>query len=79
MISILSMAKAQESQPSRIGLCATCRHMRLIKTDRCATFYFCQRSATDPKFPKYPRLPVLECSGYEQITSPEHCSASVQK
>jgi len=79
MISILSMAKAQESQPSRIGLCADCRHMRLIKTDRGATFYFCQRSATDPKFPKYPRLPVLECSGYEQLTSPEHCPASVQK
>src|SRR5439155_728874 len=58
MLSILPMAKAQESPPSSIGLCADCRHMRLIKTDRGATFYFCQRSATDPKFPKYPRLPV---------------------
>ena len=75
----LRMAKSANIPPSSIGLCASCRHMRLIKSDRDATFYFCQRSATDPKFPKYPRLPVLECSGFEQLTSPEHCPASVQK
>jgi hypothetical protein len=75
----LRMAKSLNIPPSGIGLCADCQHMRLIKSDRGATFYFCQRSATDPKFPKYPRLPVLECSGYEQLTSPEHCPASVHK
>jgi len=26
----------------------------------------CERSATDRSFPKYPRLPVVECSGYEE-------------
>jgi len=72
-----SMPKAQESPPS--GLCAGCRHLRLIKSDRGTTFYFCQRSATDPEFPKYPRLPVLECPGYEQITSPERYPASARK
>jgi hypothetical protein len=51
------------------GLCADCRFMRRMKSDRGSTFYFCERSATDPAFPKYPRLPVLECSGYEQISS----------
>ena len=25
----------------------------------------CERSAFDERFPKYPRLPVLECVGYE--------------
>jgi hypothetical protein len=25
----------------------------------------CERSLTDPSFPRYPRLPVLECRGYE--------------
>jgi hypothetical protein len=25
----------------------------------------CERSKTDPDFPRYPRLPVLSCSGFE--------------
>jgi len=47
-----------------VGLCASCEHMRLIQSDRGTKFYFCRLSATDPRFPKYPRLPVLQCSGY---------------
>jgi hypothetical protein len=39
--------------------------MRWITSDRGSAFYLCQLSATDPKFPKYPRLPVIECSGYD--------------
>ena len=42
--------------------------MRLIKSDRQSKFYLCERSATDPSFPKYPRLPVLQCGGYEKST-----------
>jgi hypothetical protein len=27
----------------------------------------CERSKTEPeRFPKYPRLPVLECTGYDK-------------
>ena len=26
----------------------------------------CERSKTEPEYPKYPRLPVLECRGYEE-------------
>ena len=48
-----------------IGLCIDCSHMRRIRSAKGSTFYLCQRSATDPNFPKYPRLPVLKCSGYE--------------
>jgi hypothetical protein len=39
--------------------------MREIHSDRGSTFYMCQLSATDARFPKYPRLPVLQCLGYE--------------
>jgi len=41
--------------------------MRLIQSDRGSVFYFCERSTTDPSYPKYPRLPVLQCAGYERL------------
>jgi len=40
--------------------------MQIMKSDRGSTFYMCQLSLTDPAFPKYPRLPVLRCAGYEE-------------
>ena len=46
------------------GLCANCRHARIIRSDRGSVFYLCELSFTDARFPKYPRLPVLACSGY---------------
>jgi hypothetical protein len=39
--------------------------MRAVRTDRGSVFYLCQRAATDPRFSKYPCLPVLQCPGYE--------------
>ena len=56
----------REDERSRIGLCADCRFMRVIESARASKFYLCERSATDPTFPKYPRLPVLQCRGYEK-------------
>ena len=50
----------------RIGLCETCRHVRLIRSNRGSVFYQCDLSFTDSHFKKYPRLPVLNCRGYEQ-------------
>ena len=47
------------------GLCDSCRHQKLIHNTRGSTFSLCERSRTDPSFPKYPRLPVTECRGYE--------------
>jgi len=47
------------------GLCANCQCKRQIQSDRGSIFYFCERSKTDPNFPKYPRLPVLQCAGYD--------------
>jgi hypothetical protein len=56
----------REHEGSRIGLCADCRFIRVVQSARGSKFYFCERSATDPTFPKYPRLPVLLCRGYEE-------------
>jgi hypothetical protein len=47
------------------GLCATCRHARRVESAKGSVFWFCGRSADDPSFSKYPRLPVLRCEGYE--------------
>ena len=60
-------AAAVDEQPTSTdpGLCARCQHMRLIKSDRGSTFYMCLKSLNDSSFPKYPRLPVRQCSGYE--------------
>jgi hypothetical protein len=52
-------------QRTRAGLCADCRFMRLVQSDRGSAFFLCQRSLTDPSYPKYPRLPVLQCAGYD--------------
>ena len=48
------------------GLCADCRFARRTHSDRGSIFYFCEKSGGDPAFPKYPRLPVLHCHGYER-------------
>ncbi|MSR83127.1 MAG: hypothetical protein EXS58_09415 [Candidatus Latescibacteria bacterium] len=56
---------ATESPPANPGLCAHCQHLRRVHSERGSTFYMCRRAATDPRFPKYPPLPVLTCPGYE--------------
>jgi GNAT superfamily N-acetyltransferase len=48
------------------GLCASCRHVQVIASARGSTFYLCERSRTDARYPRYPRLPVLTCAGYER-------------
>ena len=48
------------------GLCATCAHAAIVENDRGSRFYRCELSKTDPRFPKYPRLPVVACAGYRR-------------
>ena len=57
--------------PPPAGLCATCAHSRVIENKRGSVFRLCQRSETDPRFPKYPPLPVTQCTGYERATGSE--------
>jgi len=52
------------------GLCARCLHIRVIHSDRGSTFYQCQLSFADARFPKYPRLPILDCCGWEEDRLP---------
>jgi hypothetical protein len=56
-----------DREASRVGLCADCRYMQRIESPRGSIFYLCRRAATDPEFPKYPRLPVLHCHGYDPL------------
>jgi len=49
----------------RVGLCATCAHRREVPNRRGSVFYLCRLSQSDPAYPRYPRLPVLSCAGYE--------------
>jgi hypothetical protein len=51
------------------GLCDRCAHQKLIANTRGSTFSMCLRHRTEPeRFPKYPRLPVAACAGYEPST-----------
>lgn len=50
----------------RTGLCDSCIHQKVIRNTRGSSFSMCERSKTDPHYPKYPRVPVLECRGYEK-------------
>ena len=47
------------------GLCNTCVHQRVVSTTRGSRFSLCERSRSDPRYARYPRLPVQECPGYE--------------
>ena len=46
------------------GLCASCRHLLVLRSRRSA-FVRCGRAADDPRFARYPPLPVAFCGGYE--------------
>ena len=48
------------------GLCNACRHQRVIGNTRGSVFSLCERSKSDPAFPKYPRIPVATCHGFER-------------
>ena len=49
------------------GLCGFCGHARAITSGRGSVFSLCQLSSVDPSFPRYPRLPVVSCRGYEPV------------
>ena len=69
-IGILERAGRRNPLPSafralmQAGLCDSCKHQKLVHTTRGSVFSMCERSKTDPSYPKYPRLPVKECPGY---------------
>ena len=55
---------------ARWGLCARCRHHIAIVSDRGSRFVQCGLARADPRFPKYPVVPVQACAGYDPDSDP---------
>jgi hypothetical protein len=56
-----------ESRPPKAGVCNSCVHQQLVPNTRGSVFSLCRRSRDEPeRFPRYPRLPVMQCPGYEE-------------
>jgi len=53
----------------RAGLCDSCAHQQQVRNTRGSVFSLCLRSRSDSAYPRYPRLPVLACDGYERRSS----------
>ena len=69
--NIVANRAEDNGNKDRLGLCAGCLYAQRVRSDKGSTFLLCGRSKSDPRFPKYPRLPVLACSGYEKAGSGE--------
>lgn len=50
------------------GLCASCANVKRVDSTRGSVFYRCLLADRDPRFSKYPNLPVLSCAGHERAT-----------
>jgi hypothetical protein len=48
------------------GLCRDCQYARLNETRRGTAYLRCLRAAWDTSLPRYPRLPVTQCAGFER-------------
>jgi hypothetical protein len=48
----------------KAGLCEHCSHAKRTASARGSVFFLCRRHEQDSRFAKYPRLPVVQCSGY---------------
>jgi hypothetical protein len=64
-MDIVDPAQAPPPRPPKTaGLCHACAYARVIASDRGSAFTLCVLARTDPRFPKYPRLPVVRCEGF---------------
>jgi hypothetical protein len=64
---MLRSSVTHDQQPDA-GLCNSCRHQRLVPNTRGSVFSLCERSRTEPeRYPRYPRLPVVRCEGFERL------------
>jgi hypothetical protein len=62
--------KAPATGPPGAGLCNTCEHQRIVSNTRGSVFSLCERSRRETAYPRYPRLPVESCDGYEHRDGP---------
>ncbi len=54
---------AAEQAP--VGRCLNCLYARVVGTRANDRYYLCERSIDDPRYARYPRLPMLTCDGHE--------------
>jgi len=63
----------KDAQPAQFeqaaGLCPRCSHVRVIESDRGSRFLLCSLFRSNPRFPKYPRLPVTQCPAFQPDAS----------
>jgi hypothetical protein len=52
------------------GLCERCVHMQIVTSSKGSQFYLCRLSLTDPRFPRYPPIPVVRCDGFMPGSDP---------
>jgi hypothetical protein len=52
------------------GLCAQCAHCQQVRSARDSIFYRCRRAESDAAYARYPRLPVLDCTGFVRADRP---------
>jgi hypothetical protein len=64
-LTLSTIPDGRDTAPVRFGLCDTCVHQRIVRNTRGSVFSLCRRSRDEPEFPRYPRVPVLECRGHE--------------
>jgi hypothetical protein len=62
---MMNDGRPERQAPSgQAGLCERCVHVRIVESARGARFYLCRLSFSDPRFPRYPPLPVVACAGF---------------
>jgi hypothetical protein len=57
---------ADRAEVERAGLCASCRHLQVLRSKR-STFVRCGLAEHDPRFERYPPLPIRLCPGHEPV------------
>lgn len=58
-----------QAPDERAGLCGACAHVHIVTNDRASRFYLCRLSLADPRFPRFPAIPVLACPGFVPAVS----------
>ena len=53
------------ARPVDPGLCGSCQFARSVTSDRGSVFWRCGLAGMDPRYRKYPPLPVMACDGYQ--------------
>ncbi len=64
-----SLAPSLVSPTRDAGLCASCGYARVVQGAN-TKFALCERSVTDPAYPRYPVLPQRRCPGYAADSMP---------